>query len=157
MSHGTASAAVHDAVISAIQESEWFFETMRDQVATLDVEAESGYLHGAKVEIEVESLKLEDIEVDEVIIDSDGTNMTCTAYLPAQVAIRTRILREAMMYGEDDWDLGSRHTQWITVSVGLTATITVERAADGSVELVDASLDDRRITISWNDIERALD
>jgi len=35
VSHGTASAAVHDAVTAAIRESDWFLRTMRAQVATL--------------------------------------------------------------------------------------------------------------------------
>jgi hypothetical protein len=78
VSHGTASAAVHDAVEAAVQESDWFFQTMQAQVACLDVEVEEepGY------EVEVQSVKLEEMIIYGVdLLDFDGTNMTCSAYL----------------------------------------------------------------------------
>ena len=57
VSHGTASAAVHDAVTAAIKESDWFFRTMQAQVAGLSVEVEVEPEH--EVEVEVEAVKLE--------------------------------------------------------------------------------------------------
>jgi hypothetical protein len=83
--------------------------------------------------------------------------MTCAGYLAAEIAVRVRVEQEAVQHGEDDWDLGYRHTQWLSVTADLTATFTASLAEDGSVELDDASLDDRRIRVPWRDIERAID
>jgi hypothetical protein len=154
VSHGTASAAVHDAVTAAIRESEWFFQTMQAQVTDLyvEVEKEPGY------EVEVQSVKLDDMSIDEVfVLDFDGTDMTCSAYLTGELALRARIEQEPGLYSERDWDPGYRHTQWFNKTADLTATITASLAEDGSVELADAQLDDRSVSLPWQVVKWAID
>lgn len=154
VSHGTSSAEMHDAVASAITESDWFKEVMQDQVAALDVEVEDGYRHHCRIEVEVSALKLEELDLDEIIVDSfDESSMTCTVFLEVGIAVYAHLT----YHGEDDWDRWSRQTTTISVPADLTATVTAERSPDGNVELVDASLDNRRISIPWRIIERAVD
>jgi hypothetical protein len=156
VSHGTASAAVHDAVAAALQESDWFSRTMRDHVGDLDVEVETGYHHGGEIEVEIRSVKLEDMSIDEVfVLDFDGTTMTCSARLTGELALRAHIEREPMQYGERGWDPGYRHTQWINMTADLTATVRASLAEDGSVELADAQLEQSRISVPWDVVERA--
>jgi hypothetical protein len=154
VSHGTASAAVHDAVTAAIQESNWLFQTIQAEVTVLDVEVEEepGY------EVEVESVKLEDISIDEVfVLDFDGTDMTCSAGLTGEFALRARIEQEPMQYSERDWDPGYRHTQWINVPADLTAIFTASIAQGGSLVFANAQLNEPRIHVPWRAVERAID
>jgi hypothetical protein len=131
---------------------------MQDNVAALDVEVENGYLSGCEIEVEVSRLKLEEIEIDDIgVLDFDGNVMTCAVYFEGRIAMDAYITRHATWRGADDYDLGSRHTQAITVTVPLSASVDAERAPDGSVELTEAVLEHRRITVPWYEVERDLD
>jgi hypothetical protein len=94
VSHGTASAAVHDSVTAAIKESDWFFRTMQAQVAGLSVEVEVEPEHEVEVEAEAVKLeKLEDMSIEHVfVLDFDGINVTCSAELTADLTLRCEAL-----------------------------------------------------------------
>ena len=154
VSHGTASVKVHDAVVAAVRTSDWFLQTMQDRIEDLPVEVERGYRRGARVGVECESVKLEDMSIDDVIVvEFDGTQMTCAVYLTGEIAIRADVEQESVQYGESDWDPGYRHTQRLSLTADLTATVTASLRDDETVELDDASLDDRRIRLPWRDVE----
>jgi hypothetical protein len=53
--------------------------------------------------------------------------------------------------------ISARHTQTITASVDLTASVDAARATDGSIELTGAELDERNIRVPWNHIENKLE
>jgi hypothetical protein len=158
ISHGTASVKVHDAVSAAVRDSEWFLHAMQCEVADLSVEVEIGYRNGAEIEVQVESLKLEEMSVDEVVVlDFDGSHMTCVVYLTNDVAMRVRVEQEPVQYSADVWDPGFHHTSWISVTLDLTATVKATLADDGSVELEGVQLDDNHISLPWRNIERIID
>jgi hypothetical protein len=157
VSHGTASAAVHAAVMAALKESDWFFRTMQAQIAHVSFQVETGYHHGGETEVEIESVKLEDMSIYEVfILNFDGTNMTCSVNLIGELALCVRVEREPVQYSEKDWPSGYRHTQWVNMSALMPATVTAKVAEDGSVEFADAQLDESPFTVSWSVVEPAM-
>lgn len=158
VSHGTASVKIHDAVTAEIQDSSWLFTIIQCCITSAEINIDSGYRSGGRVEITVESSQLKDIGVNEVLVDEfDGTQMTCDVSLTGDISLKVRVVQEAVQYSEDEWDPGSSFVTWLTVTVDLNANVTAKVAPDGIIELVDASLRERRINLPWDDVERVLD
>ena len=159
VSHGTASVKVHDAVSKAIRES--IGSPAKSKSAPpISRLGSTGYRRGAMAEVEVESVNLDDLSIDEVVVmNFDGTNMTCAVYLTVELSVRVHVEREPARHSEDDWDLGYRrsHSTWIPVSADLTATVEASITEDGAVALADIQIDEQRIEVPWQNVERAID
>jgi hypothetical protein len=154
VSHGIASAALHDAVTAAITQSEWFSQQIQRQAASLPAEAESGYRGGTMTDVEVEALKLENLSVDGVIVmNFDGVEMTCAVSLTGEFSVLVHVEQEPDRHREDDWDGGRRQAHWINVSVDMCASVIASLGEGGTIELTDVQLDDRSIKLPWRDIE----
>lgn len=115
------------------------------------MEEEPGY------EFEVEYVELEDMSIDEVfVLDFDGTNMTCAACLTGALALQGRVEQHPVQYSEKDWDPGYAHPLLVNMRADLTATVTASIEEDRSVEFLDAQLDERRVSVPWRVVERAV-
>jgi hypothetical protein len=159
LSHGIASATLHDAVSTAVRDSMYFISTMETGISHLSVTVERGYRRGgAEVHIEVETVGLDEIQMGEVEVESfDGTEMTCCAYFQAKLDLRVEVRQEPVRYSEDDWDSGYHHRQTIDAWVELSATVVADAVGNNEIELNDVYLNEDSIEIPWRSVERDIE
>lgn len=158
ISHATASVELHEAVTQTLAEGDRFLHAVSDLVTALPVKVERGYRRGARVEVEVEGLRLIEVDLDEVVVLTfDGITMTCLVYFYVNLDLRVRINQEPVQISADDWEPGFLHTQSISVWRHMIATVDANLDDDGSIALKDAQLDEGRIELSWEDVRREID
>jgi len=158
LSHGIASARVHELVLAIARDSSWLSDRLAEDAGNLEVTISRGSIRGARVEVEVRSVQLEGMEVSDVVIDGvDGDTVSCTAYVHCELEMRVVVDQEPVQNSEDDWDLGSRHEQRISVWHELSASVSATLGEDGSVDFFNGTFDDRTIRLSWRDVERDID
>lgn len=154
LSHGTASARIHEAVLTAAKRSVWLADRLGDDAEGLDVQISRGYVGGARVDVEVRTVKLDGFDVTDLVIDTlVEDTVSATVFAWCELELRVVVEQE----GGNDWDYRSRHEQRLTISQELTATVGATVAKEGDVDLFEAWFDDRRVHVSWREVEREID
>jgi hypothetical protein len=158
ISHGIASAALHDAITVAVRESEYFTGIVSSQICDLSVTVETGYRNGARINVEVETVTSDEVVIDEVIVEGfDGTSMTCYVYFSANLFLQAQVEQEPVQYSDNEWDSGYQHRQTVSVWQTLSATVTASPVSDDEVDLEDVYLHERRLEIPWRDVAREIE
>ena len=158
LSHGRASAALHDALSEFIKKSDLVRADVWSQAENISVRVESGYSSGARVDVEVDEVEMFDMDITEVVIDElRGDLVFCTAYLDAQLVLRATVAQEGIQVGPDDWEPGFHHRQRLQVMTDLQVYVETKRMPDGSFEIQEVEVSNERVHVPWGDVDHLLD